>query len=165
MHTAKNAAYSRDSLLESTLLRDTSAASHYQRHRLADLLPEMDADALSALTANIGSEGLDCPIIVYEGKILHAWVRYQACLASGTQRTFRDSVDLYRAVDPQELVLRQAFRRAQWTAQQAAMLAARFTAASQLELTARNPRDVEAHGNEVNEIPATDESSTNGEPA
>ena len=162
MHTARNAAYSRDSLLDSALLRDTSAASHYQRHRLADLLPEMDADALSALTVNIGGEGLDCPIIVYEGKILDGWARYQACLASGTQPTFRD-FDLRREGDPREFVLQRAFRRKQWAAQQAAVLAARPTAASRLELTARNPHDGEAHGNDVDEIPAADASATEGE--
>jgi N6-adenosine-specific RNA methylase IME4 len=97
----------------------------YQRHQLAANIPEMDTAALAALVKNVRRDGLDCPIVVYKGRILDGWARYQACLAANVQPEFRE-FDVDRDGDPLRFVLRQAFSRKHWKDPQRAMVAARL---------------------------------------
>jgi len=106
--------------------KNALAVFRYQRHTIAtELIPEMDAIALAALAANITTDGLDFPIVLFEGKVLDGWARYHACLASGIEPTFR-RFDVNREGDPQAFVLRQAILRKHFGKPQKAMIAARL---------------------------------------
>jgi ParB-like chromosome segregation protein Spo0J len=56
----------------------------------ANLFPAMDETALAELTADIRDHGQREPIVVFNGKVLGGWHRYQACCKLGIEPKTKD---------------------------------------------------------------------------
>jgi protein gp37/ParB-like chromosome segregation protein Spo0J len=54
-------------------------------HPIAEVWPLLDDDALKALAEDIKANGLEHPIVLYEGKVLDGRNRYRACEMAGVE--------------------------------------------------------------------------------
>jgi N6-adenosine-specific RNA methylase IME4 len=96
----------------------------YQPHPIANLVPEMAAGQLAALTANIVKDGLLDDLVLFQGKILDGRARYAACIAAGAAPGFRE-FDPAAEGDPTNFVVNKNLVRKQfWEKSQRAMIAA-----------------------------------------
>ena len=59
-----------------------------ERHELSAAWPDMESGAFDELVESVAQNGLREPIVLFEGKILDGWHRFQACLASGQRPMF-----------------------------------------------------------------------------
>lgn len=93
----------------------------YEIHPAADVFPLLADKELDDLAADIKSNGLHNPIILYEDKILDGRNRYLACRRAGVMPTF----DYYRGSgSPLAWVVSQNLHRRHLDASQRAMVAA-----------------------------------------
>ena len=92
-------------------------------HPYADLFPMMDPEPLRQLVASIRDEGLQNPIITYQGKILDGRNRLLACSNAQVEPRFEE----YEGDDPLGFVFRANLIRRHLTTSQRAMVAERFT--------------------------------------
>ena len=58
------------------------------RHELSAAWPDMESGAFDELVESIAHNGLRESIVLFEGKVLDGWHRYQACLESGSEPDF-----------------------------------------------------------------------------
>jgi hypothetical protein len=91
-------------------------------HPLSEIFPLMAKHEYDALKADIDKNGLQCPILLYQGKILDGRNRYNACLDTGTEPKF----DHYKGRNPEAYVLSVNINRRQLTKAQASLVAARI---------------------------------------
>ena len=104
-------------------------------HPFADMFPRMMGEAFDALVTSINEDGLEEPIITYEGKILDGRNRHAACIEAGVDPEF----DKYEGDDPLEFVLRKNLHRRQLQTSQRAMVAANLANMNQGERTDLEP--------------------------
>jgi hypothetical protein len=91
-----------------------------KQHALSEAFPSMPEDELASLVEDIKANGLREPGVIFEGKILDGWHRYQACEKAGIP--FR-SFPLGAGKDPVTLVIsRNAHRRHLSAGQKAAAI-------------------------------------------
>jgi hypothetical protein len=91
-------------------------------HPLAELFPRLPDGEIALLADDICTNGLNHPIVLYEGKILDGRNRLAACLFGQLEPTFTD----YAGTDPLGFVLSENLRRRHLTESQRAMVAARL---------------------------------------
>jgi hypothetical protein len=91
----------------------------YEFHPLANLFPLMSEEELDVLARDIEVNGLTCPIILYEGKILDGRNRYLACKRTGVIPEFCEYLD----DTPLQFVLSINLHRRHLTTQQRAEIA------------------------------------------
>ncbi len=61
----------------------------YEAHELSLAFPDMSPEQFRRFVADIKSNGLNNPIVLFEGKILDGRHRYKACLETGIKPMFR----------------------------------------------------------------------------
>lgn len=54
-----------------------------QQHDLSAKWPAMDAESFRELVASVRVDGVDNPIVLYDGEVLDGWHRYNACQLAG----------------------------------------------------------------------------------
>ena len=91
-----------------------------QIHSYAKLFPMMDEDSLREFTASVRDNGLEQPIVTYEGKILDGRNRSIACTNSKVTPEYAE----YEGDDPLGYVLRTNLHRRHLTTSQRAAVAA-----------------------------------------
>jgi hypothetical protein len=91
----------------------------YEFHLIADILPLMSKEELEVLAADIKANGLQVPIVLYQGKVLDGRNRYLACLQIGYEPTFTE----YTGNDPLAHSLSLNLRRRNLTTGQKAAIA------------------------------------------
>jgi hypothetical protein len=94
-------------------------------HPLADILPEMTEEEFKALEADIRLNGLQVPIVIFEGKILDGRNRYKAARKMLKQENFR----VYEGHDPVAQVLALNVNRRHLSTSQRALIAAKIASA------------------------------------
>lgn len=82
--------------------------SEYTRHALSAAFPDLPEAEFKELCDDIRAEGLENPIILFEGKILDGWHRYRACEQTGVTPEF---MDLPFGKDPQRFVVSENIKR------------------------------------------------------
>ena len=105
-----------------TLSKTTAKRNSHQPHPYADLFPMMDREPLRQLTASIREEGLQNPIITYEGKILDGRNRAAACANAQVEPRYEE----YEGDDPLGFVFRANLIRRHLNTSQRAMVAEKF---------------------------------------
>lgn len=65
----------------------------YEAHELSLAFPDMPADQFRRFVADIKANGLNNPIVLFEGKILDGRHRYRACREVGVNPSFRDFME------------------------------------------------------------------------
>lgn len=95
-----------------------------EQHPIAmNLVPGgMTPEELDALTDDVTERGLIYPIVLFEGKVLDGWHRYQACVRSGTQLKTTE----YTGSDPAGFVASCTVLRRRLSSLQRALVAARM---------------------------------------
>lgn len=97
-------------------------ATEFLQHELSAAFPAMPANELAALTEDVRVNGQREPGVVFEGKVLDGWHRYQACSAAGLRFAFGE---LPRDADPVAFVKsRNLHRRHMTDSQRAAAVVA-----------------------------------------
>ncbi|MDB4261354.1 ParB N-terminal domain-containing protein [bacterium] len=91
-----------------------------QPHPYADLFPMMDKKALQELVASIRDDGLEQPIVTFEGKILDGRNRALACANAQVEPSYVK----YKGDDPLGFVVRHNLIRRHLTTSQRSMIAA-----------------------------------------
>jgi hypothetical protein len=99
---------------------DLSHCAKYDFHPIADLLPLMPEAELAGLTESIKANGLQLPIILYQGKILDGRNRYLACGRAGVDPKFIE----YTGNDPLRYSIAMNIQRRQLKTGQKAAVAA-----------------------------------------
>ena len=99
---------------------DSVKTSEIQSHPFADMFPMMKGEDFTDLVTSIQKDGLEEPIVTYEGKILDGRNRYAACTEAEIKPEFIE----YEGADPLGFVLRKNLHRRHLTASQRAMVAA-----------------------------------------
>jgi hypothetical protein len=92
----------------------------YESHPLADIFPPMMKAELAALAEDIKANGLQLPIVLFEGKILDGRSRYSGCETSGIEPDFRE----YNGDQPLQYSLSLNLKRRNLTKSQRAAIAA-----------------------------------------
>jgi ParB-like chromosome segregation protein Spo0J len=92
----------------------------YEYHPIANVFPLMTNAELNELAEDIKANGLTCPIILYQGKILDGRNRYLACLKAGVTPDFWE----YPGDTPVQFVLSLNLHRRHLTISQRAAIAA-----------------------------------------
>jgi hypothetical protein len=90
----------------------------YTRHPLSAAFPDMSAEELDDLIADIEANGQKQPIVLYENQILDGWHRYQACTFLGRPPQY---TALPATVDPVAYVLSLNVHRRHLNASQRAV--------------------------------------------
>lgn len=103
----------------------------YEHHPISDLFPLTSTADIKELAADIAENGLQFPIIIYEGKILDGRHRYEACSIAKIKPRFEN----YHGDDPMSFVLSANLRRRHLTDGQRAMIAAKMANMKQGERT------------------------------
>jgi ParB-like chromosome segregation protein Spo0J len=96
------------------------ATPEYEFHPLSCLFPLMTDAELEELAENIKVNGLNLPIILYQGKILDGRNRYLACQKAGVEPDFWE----YEGDTPVQFVLSLNLKRRHLTIPQRAAIAA-----------------------------------------
>ena len=91
-------------------------------HTLANLFPLLEGAEFDELVADVKTNGLHEPIVVFEEKILDGRNRYRACQAAGVEPTYTT----YQGDDPLALVISLNLKRRHLNESQRAMVAARL---------------------------------------
>ena len=91
-------------------------------HPYAAIFPMMDRKALQELVASIRDDGLEQPIVTFEGKILDGRNRSLACANAQVKPRYVK----YKGNDPLAYVVRANLTRRHLTASQRAMVAAKM---------------------------------------
>ncbi len=91
----------------------------YEFHGYCALFPEADEKTLADMAADIKENGLNEPIILYEGKILDGRNRYLACQQAEIEPTFKE----YLGEEPLQYVISRNLHRRHLNESQRAMLA------------------------------------------
>lgn len=96
----------------------------YKIHPLADLIPSMTDEEYQALKSDIQNNGYrkECPIILYEDKILDGRHRYKACQELGIEPKYEE----YKGTEPSSFVISLNLKRRNLTKGQLAALAVEF---------------------------------------
>jgi len=94
-------------------------------HPLADILPAMAEEEFKTLTQDIKANGLQVPIVIYQGKILDGRNRYKAAGKNLKQENFTE----YNGIDPVAQVLALNVNRRHLSTSQRAIIAAKLAAA------------------------------------
>ena len=89
-------------------------------HPAAHIFPKMDRTDYEELKADIETNGLREPIVLYHGEILDGRNRYRACMETGIEAVFRE----YTGDDPVAFALSMNLHRRHLNASQRAMIAA-----------------------------------------
>ncbi len=63
----------------------------HEFHPFAAIWPLMDGEDFEKFAADIKSNGLHLPIVLYQGKILDGRNRYRACIAADFEPHFEDA--------------------------------------------------------------------------
>jgi hypothetical protein len=80
----------------------------YKRHALSAAFPTMSETQFADLIDDIKLNGLNEPIVLFQGEILDGWNRYQACEQAGVKPHFLN----YQGTDPVQYVKsKNLFRR------------------------------------------------------
>ena len=93
----------------------------YEFHFFCTLFPEADEKTLSEMAADIKENGLNEPIVLYEGKILDGRNRYLACKRVSVEPTFKE----YTGGEPLQYVVSRNLHRRHLNESQRAILAQR----------------------------------------
>jgi hypothetical protein len=88
-------------------------------HPIAEVWPLFDDEALQALAEDIKANGLDLPIVTYDGKILDGRNCYLACQKAGVEPQY----DTYEGSDPIRKALSLNEQRRHMDASQRALVA------------------------------------------
>lgn len=93
--------------------------AEYEFHGYCTLFPQADDKTLADMAADIKENGLNEPIILYEGKILDGRNRYLACGQAGVEPTTKE----YTGEEPLQFVISKNLHRRHLNESQRAMLA------------------------------------------
>ena len=104
-------------------------------HPYADVLPLLEGKALADLTADVKTNGLREPIVLFAGMILDGRNRWNACKAAGVEPRFVD----YQGNDPLALVISMNVRRRHLDESQRSLIALRLANMRQGERTDLQP--------------------------
>lgn len=104
-------------------------------HPLADMFPMMKGEKFTALVTSIQKDGLEEPIVTYEGKVLDGRNRYAACTEAQIDPVF----DEYKGDDPLGFVLRRNLHRRHLITSQRSIIAAKMANINQGERTDLEP--------------------------
>lgn len=96
----------------------------FEQHPLSAAFPGMSPEALKELIDDIDLNGVREKIVVYDGKILDGWHRYQACLEL---KVSKPPMVEYEGDDPIAFVLSKNLHRRHLSASARAMIIARLT--------------------------------------
>ncbi len=96
--------------------------AYYEPHPIADIFPMLSNDELNVLADDIKANGLEHPIILFEGKILDGRNRFQACMIGDVDATFVE----YKGDNPLQFVISNNLHRRHLNESQRAMVAARI---------------------------------------
>lgn len=110
----------------------------HKPHELAKAFPRMSADELRELAADIKKNGLQDPIVLYEGKVLDGTHRQEACAISGVEPRYVPFKG--QEAEAISFVISRNMRRRHLTASQKAMLAAKLI--EQMELAEKNGAEI-----------------------
>ncbi len=91
-------------------------------HSLANLFPLVDGDEFDALVQDISANGLQEPVVLFEGQILDGRNRYRACETAGVSCQYR----IYDGTDPAACVVSLNLYRRHLSESQRAMVAAKL---------------------------------------
>jgi hypothetical protein len=91
-------------------------------HRLANIFPMMDDDAIDALARDIKENGLREKIVRYEGQVLDGRCRERACRIAGVEPRYKE----YSGDDPLAFVISRNLHRRHLNDSQRALVAARL---------------------------------------
>jgi N6-adenosine-specific RNA methylase IME4/ParB-like chromosome segregation protein Spo0J len=91
-------------------------------HALATLFPLLNGEDFDELVADIRTQGLREPIVMFEGKVLDGRNRYRACVEAGVEPT----LTVYQGDDPVAYVISLNLRRRHLDESQRAMVAAKL---------------------------------------
>src|SRR5262245_20228479 len=91
-------------------------------HALATRFPWRNGEDFDELVADIRTQGLREPIVMFEGKVLDGRNRYRACVEAGVEPTFT----VYQGDDPVAYVISLNLRRRHLDESQRAMVAAKL---------------------------------------
>lgn len=107
-----------------TPLSTLAGIPELEQHPIAmNLVPGgMAPEELDALTDDITERGLIYPIVLFEGKVLDGWHRYQGCVRSGTALKTTE----YTGTDPAGFVASCTVLRRRLSSLQRALVAARM---------------------------------------
>ena len=104
-------------------------------HPYAAVLPLLEGKALADLTADVKTNGLREPIVLFAGMILDGRNRWNACKAAGVEPRFVD----YQGNDPLALVISMNVRRRHLDESQRSLIASRLANMRQGERTDLQP--------------------------
>lgn len=96
----------------------------FEQHPLSSAFPSMSPEAFKELIDDIDMNGVREKIIVYDGKILDGWHRYQACMEL---KVAKPPMVEYEGDDPVGFVLSKNLHRRHLSASARAMIIARLT--------------------------------------
>ncbi|MFC3321235.1 hypothetical protein [Mesorhizobium cantuariense] len=101
-------------------------AVHYQDHRFAEIWPLPNGEDFAKFVADIRANGVQVPIVLYQGKILDGRARYRACIEAGIEPRF-EGIGTPNDVDALNLVVSlNDYRRQHSTFERRAFAAARL---------------------------------------
>ena len=78
-----------------------------EQHELSAKFSRMSPEALEAMAEDIKLNGLQHSILLYEGKVLDGWNRYEACLKAGVN----PRTTIFRGKDPAAIVISENLHR------------------------------------------------------
>lgn len=90
--------------------------TNYEQHDLGKIMPRMELEQFKTFTVDIVKNGLQSPIILYEGKILDGWNRYNVCVSSSVEARY----ETYTGTSPASYVLSLNMERRHLTSGQRA---------------------------------------------
>lgn len=96
----------------------------YERHPLSAAFPSMTPESLKELIDDIDENGVREKIVLYQGKILDGWHRYQACIEL---KVAKPPIIEFEGNDPVAFVLSKNLHRRHLSASVRAMVIARLT--------------------------------------
>jgi len=78
-----------------------------EQHELSAKFSRMSPEAIEAMAEDIKQNGLQHSILLYEGKVLDGWNRYEACLKAGVN----PRTTIFRGTDPAAIVISENIHR------------------------------------------------------
>ncbi|MBA4191182.1 MAG: hypothetical protein C0467_24645 [Planctomycetaceae bacterium] len=73
--------------LTPSVVEDLTNGTKYKQHPFGKAWQRFDHESFTELVRDVGSRGLDHPILIFQGMILDGWHRYLACLHTKTKPT------------------------------------------------------------------------------
>jgi len=108
----------------------------YVQHPLGQIMPRMEAEQYHTFTADIKKNGLQNPIVLYEGKILDGWNRYSVCISQSIEPCFTK----YEGDCPATFVMSSNMERRHLTPGQKACISTEILPFVEAEAKTRNIR-------------------------